>query len=98
MSETAPPRILPSEIEELAGRMYECADIQMAIESGQFTTIEQVLEAVKARAEAINARLRDAGAFDGVRMLTQEEFSASLRAAEEHMFLARLDVSKLTQQ
>lgn len=46
-----------NEIYELAGRMYEAADIQRAIEEKQFTTVEQVLEAVKARASYCSKQL-----------------------------------------
>lgn len=42
---------------ELAGRMYEATDIQRAIETRQFTTVEQILEAVKNRAEACSKEM-----------------------------------------
>ncbi|GAB0154697.1 hypothetical protein MnBA_40970 [Marinobacterium sp. BA1] len=37
--------------------MYECIDIQRAIESGQLKTLDEVLEAVQRRAESIDAEL-----------------------------------------
>ncbi len=85
-----------SEISELAERMYECVEIQCAIESGQFKTLEDVLEAVKARSAAIKNRLRDAGAFDGV--LTPTEFEEMARQADEQMFLAGLNASEMIRQ
>jgi len=91
-------QLLPGPVEELAGRMFECVDIQMAIESGQFTTIGEVLEAVKARSAVIDKILREAGAFDGVRTLTQAEFAEAKRQVDEHMFLAGVDPSELTRQ
>ena len=42
---------------EMTGRMYECVDIQRAIESGQFKTLDDVLTAVTTRSEAINKEL-----------------------------------------
>lgn len=42
---------------EQRGRMYECIDIQRAIESGQLKTLDEVLEAVQRRAESIDAEL-----------------------------------------
>lgn len=52
---------------ELYGRMIEDCDIQMAIESGQFKTLEDVLIAVKTRAEHINKELCTAGVLKPAR-------------------------------
>lgn len=41
----------------LIGRMYECCDIQLAIESGQISSLDEVLEGCRLRAQAINAQL-----------------------------------------
>ncbi|MFK8773368.1 hypothetical protein [Aeromonas caviae] len=43
------------------GRMMECCDIELAIESGQFSSIESVLTAVKARASSIQGELESSG-------------------------------------
>ncbi|HHP5493102.1 TPA: hypothetical protein ACSCYS_003501 [Aeromonas veronii] len=43
------------------GRMMECCDIELAIESGQFGSVENVLTAVKARASAIQGELEGSG-------------------------------------
>lgn len=87
-----------NEIGELAERMYECVEIQCAIESGQFKSLEDVLEAVKARSVAIGNRLREAGAFDEVRSLIPAEFEEKLRQVNEYMFLVGLNASELTRQ
>ncbi len=42
---------------ELYGRMYECLDIQSAIESGQFKSIQDVLSAVIKRSRSIDLKL-----------------------------------------
>ena len=42
---------------ELYGRMYECSDIQSAIESGQCKTIQDVLSAVIKRSRSIDLKL-----------------------------------------
>lgn len=42
---------------ELAGRMYECCDIEKAIQSGQFKTLDDVLEHVTERSSSINSVL-----------------------------------------
>jgi len=52
---------------ELYGRMIEDCDIQMAIESGQFKSLDDVLVAVKGRAEHINKELMDAGVLQPAR-------------------------------
>lgn len=54
-------------IQELYGRMIEDCDIEMAIESGQFKTIEDVYTAVKARSECINQQLLGVGVFKPAR-------------------------------
>ncbi|MDR6397934.1 hypothetical protein ACTOWA_00465 [Herbaspirillum seropedicae] len=52
------------EANELVGRMNEDCDIQLAIESGQFKTLDDVLDAVKSRAAAIEKKLFDAGMLE----------------------------------
>lgn len=77
----------PGEIAEMVGRMYECLDIQQAIDSGQFKSLEEVLEAVKARSAGIGATLREAGAFKGVRRLTASEFQEKVKEVDQHLVL-----------
>lgn len=67
MAESTATTLSPGQVDELAGRMYECVDIETAIESGQFKTVGEVLDAVKARSAAIDKTLREAGAFGGRR-------------------------------
>lgn len=43
---------------EFAGRMYEALDIQLAIESGQLKTLDDVLQAVKDSAASISQLLK----------------------------------------
>ena len=43
---------------ELRGRMYECIDIQRAIEDGQLKSLEDVLSAITQRAEHIDKELK----------------------------------------
>ena len=47
-----------SQKHEDRGRMYECIDIQLAIEKGQFKTLNDVLTAVTKRAEKIDNDLK----------------------------------------
>lgn len=49
------------EASELYGRMIEDADIELAIESGQFKSLEDIRLAVKGRAEIINKTLLECG-------------------------------------
>ena len=49
------------EARELYGRMIEDTDIELAIESGQFKSLEDVRLAVKGRAASINAALFECG-------------------------------------
>lgn len=50
-----------SEQDEFVGRMYECCDIEMAITSGQFKKMDDVLHAVRASSAAIEKKLKEAG-------------------------------------
>ncbi|MDO5948068.1 hypothetical protein [Burkholderia cepacia] len=79
--------------DELAGRMYECVDIRRAIESGEFTTIEDVLSFVIESAGKLESVLRGEGVFDGLRILTREEFEAKARDVEQYLRLAEFDPS-----
>lgn len=63
------------ELDWLYGRMMEACDIERAIESGQFTTLEEVLRAVQQSAEVYSARMKAAG-MKFARTLSQEEFAA----------------------
>ena len=56
------------------GRMMECCDIEMAIESGQFKTLNDVLEAVKATAKNLRKELGECDFFKGSRSVPFEEF------------------------
>ncbi len=62
------------EADQLYGRMMEDCEIQHAIESGQFESLSDVLDAVKARSESIQKALSEFGSFDGVRSLSKEEY------------------------
>lgn len=53
----------PEEAAQFYGRMLESVDIERAIESGQFKTLDDVLVNVRARAAAIDANLRRAGFY-----------------------------------
>lgn len=59
---------------QLYGRMMECCDIELAIESGQFKTIDDVLEAVKSSAQNIQKELMGCEFFKGNRSVPFEEF------------------------
>jgi hypothetical protein len=58
---------------QLYGRMMECCDIELAIESGQFKTIEDVLQAVKASSQNIQQSLMSCEFFKGNRSIPFEE-------------------------
>lgn len=60
------------ETDWLYGRMLEDCDIALAIESGQFTSLEDVLKAVNASASAIQAKLEASG-MKFARSVSQEE-------------------------
>lgn len=49
------------EADWMYGRMMEDCDIALAIESGQFTSLDDVLKAVNASASAIQAKLEAEG-------------------------------------
>ncbi len=57
---------------ELYGRMMESCDIELAIESGQFKTVEDILSAVRARSLHINGQLLKVGAIDRNRRWTMK--------------------------
>jgi F0F1-type ATP synthase delta subunit len=59
----------------LYGRMMEACDIAHAIESGQFKTLAEVLQACEQSAEACSAQMKAAG-VKFARSLSQEEFAA----------------------
>jgi hypothetical protein len=61
MPDTPNTKMTDTEAAEAAGRMYEDCDIQMAIESGQFKSLDDVLVAVKARSGSIDQELKAAG-------------------------------------
>lgn len=48
------------------GRLVECYDVAIAIESGQLKTIEDVLKLLKVRAKLFANDLKNAGFFTGV--------------------------------
>lgn len=64
------------------GRMMECCDIQMAIESGQFKTVDDVLEAVKATAKNLQKELGECEFFKGNRTIPREEFELEVAQYE----------------
>ena len=51
----------PVDAMHLYGRMMECADIELAIESGQFSELNEVLVAMKSSSQNISKTLVDAG-------------------------------------
>jgi hypothetical protein len=51
------------EADEWYGRMVECCQIALAIETGQFKTLEEVLLALKARSAFINGEFKSAGLY-----------------------------------
>ncbi len=55
------------EANQLYGRMMEACDIELAIESGQFQTLGDVLAALKARSSHIEGQLQAAGLFPAPR-------------------------------
>lgn len=61
MSQEPNATLSDEDIGVLAGRMYECCDIQLAIESDQITSLDEVLEGCRLRAESINAHLLASG-------------------------------------
>jgi hypothetical protein len=71
-----PPKgtMTDEEAAELAGGMYENCDIQMAIESGQFESLDDVLTAVKARSSSIERHLKAAGRLTA-RHISREAFA-----------------------
>jgi len=84
--------MLQEDANELFGRMYESIDIQIAIESGQLKTLEDVLSAVKARSNAIQRELELAGA-QMARSVSMEEFEQREKDVVQHMTLAGFDAS-----
>ncbi|CAG9243180.1 hypothetical protein BDI4_1240022 [Burkholderia diffusa] len=98
MNKDAKDKLSPADFEQMAGRMYECVDIQSGIEQGHFKTLDDVLAFVKERSEAINRSLTESGAFDGVRRITEAEFKKAETDVSQHLFLAGLDPSTLTAQ
>lgn len=63
----------PEEKVQFYGRMLESVDIERAIESGQFKTLDDVLTNVRARSAAINAGLIQAGFFGERRCAAQTD-------------------------
>lgn len=53
-----------SHVYELAGRMYETADIQLAIDAKQLTTVEQILAAVQERVVYCSRTLEQQADFE----------------------------------
>lgn len=98
MSKGVEAKLAPADFEQMAGRMYECVDIQSGIEEGHFKTLDDVLAFVTARSDAINRSLKESGAFDGVRRLTEAEFKQAETDVSQHAFLAGRDPSTLTVQ
>ncbi|EGQ8014466.1 hypothetical protein HFM15_002759 [Vibrio cholerae] len=46
------------EFSELTGRMYESIDLQLAIESGQFKTVDEIAIVLRQRSYAIQKRIQ----------------------------------------
>lgn len=63
MSQEPNATLSDDDIAMLIGRMYECCDIRLAIESGQITSLDEVLEGCRQRAQAIEAELRASGVW-----------------------------------
>jgi hypothetical protein len=94
----APQKLSDEDLHEFAGRMYECVDIRRAIEGGELKTIAEVLSFVNASAEKLESLLRGESVFEGMRIITREEFDAMARDVEQHLRLADFDVSAATPQ
>jgi hypothetical protein len=56
------------------GRMMECCDIERAIETGQFKTLQDVLAAVKLSANHLQTELKTFGFFENTHAISREEF------------------------
>jgi len=70
---------------QLYGRMMECCDIERAIETGQFKTLADVLEAVKARAKNLNKELCSCNFFKGNRSKPFEAFELVAAQCEANL-------------
>lgn len=58
---------------KLYGRMLECAEIADGIKSGKYSTLDDVLNAVKRRAESMEVRLRNTPNFNADSVPSKEE-------------------------
>lgn len=81
------------EANQLYGRMMEACDIELAIESGQFKTLDDVFQAVTVRAKHIEAELREAG-VKMARSLTMKQFAEAEKQVEQHLALVQLDTTQ----
>lgn len=60
-------KIKHDQVDEMYGRMSEACDLERAIESGEITTLDGVLHAVRARSLAISEALSSQGFIGGRR-------------------------------
>lgn len=58
---------------KLYGRMLECAEIADGISSGKFSTLDDVLNAVKRRSKSMEVRLKNTPNFNSCSLPTKEE-------------------------
>lgn len=77
------------DVNQLYGRMIACCDIERAIESGQFKTLREVLDAVKASAEHLNSELLRHGFFEGGQSVPIEEFELSVAQYESNFIVSK---------
>ncbi len=67
---------------KLYGRMLECAEIADGIRSGKFSTLEDVLKAVKIRSRSMEVRLKNTSGFSPCTVQKKEEIEL-LKAIQE---------------
>ena len=77
-------KIKKSDVDEMYGRMMESCDIVAAIQSGKLKSLTDVLNAAKARSEAISLALVEGGMIGGrpVTHCERELVKAQIEAAE----------------
>lgn len=56
------------------GQMLQCTELAYFIESGQLNTIQDILNFLKCRGDALNNELLESGFFKGTRSLSSEEY------------------------
>lgn len=82
-------KIKRDQVDEMYGRMREACDLEMAIESGELRSLDDVLRAVRARSLAISEALSTEGFIGGrvTRCPQQEMLEAQREVSEPHAVL-----------